>query len=451
MKTMRVLTLARESRLADRIKAIFPKGPVAVVWKKSIDRLLLQFKSNKYDVMIVDTGACRGRKNTLIELISIISAKSPTTQTIVLAEPGDIEIAMSALKAGSYHYAKLPVSDQELRLLIETAIDERPRFGTNVLLDKDAKPDRMGQIVGRSTAMQKVYEQIRKAAAVNIPVLLLGETGTGKDLVASTIYRLSDQDGPYIPLNLGSLPTELVASELFGHERGAFSGAIRQHKGVFERASDGTVFLDEIDAMEEKIRVSLLRLIEEKRFRRLGGKRPLRTNARLISASNSDLEGLVNDGKFRKDLFYRLDGFRIILPPLRQRPEDIPLLAEEMLGRYNRALNKNVQSVSRDFVDLLSANEWPGNIRELKNVVQRAVLVCEGDELLPEHLPPRFHSKNPLRPEVTFQIGTPLDEVERVMVIRALAEADNNRKEAARLLGISRRAIYNKLRKHNIS
>lgn len=315
--------------------------------------------------------------------------------------------------------------------------------------------DRFEKLVGKSLPMQKIYKQIQQAANVEIPVLLIGATGTGKDLVAQAIHRQSSRkEGPYIPVNLGAIPTDLVGSELFGHEKGAFTGAIAQYKGKFEQGNQGTVFLDEIDTIDEKVQVSLLRLIEHKRFHRLGGKRAVSINVRLIAASNTDIDELVEEMGFRDDLFYRLDVFRITMPPLRKRDGDLPLLIEEFIRRFNRSLNKKIKTVSRECLHVLESYNWPGNVRELKNVVQRAMLVCEGSEIQLEHLPPRFQSHEnsggSALPKVTFKIGTPLDEVERQMILHALAAAENNRTRAAELLGISRRAIYNKLKKHNL-
>ncbi len=310
---------------------------------------------------------------------------------------------------------------------------------------------RFGHMIGGSLPMQELYEQIELAARTNIPVLLLGETGTGKDLAAQAIHRRSElAQKPYVPTNLGAYPSTLVASELFGHERGSFSGAHQQFAGVFERACDGTVFLDEIDCLEEKVRVSLLRVLESKEFYRLGGREVLRADFRLISASNADLPNLAENNEFRTDLFYRLDGLRINLPPLRDRRDDLPLLIDFLVARYNRSLRKKVEKVSSEVVDILRAYDWPGNIRELKNVVQQAMIQCDEKILKPEHLPPRFLDYRPRSNTVTFTIGTSLEEVERTMVARTLEAANDNRQKAASRLGISRRAIYSKLHKHNL-
>ncbi len=310
---------------------------------------------------------------------------------------------------------------------------------------------KIGPFTGCSSKMRQIYNQIRKAASIDISILLQGETGTGKDLAAQTIHCLSDRsEGPFIPVNLGALPSEMVASELFGHEKGSFTGAIAQRKGKFEQAKNGTIFLDEIESIDENVQVSLLRLVEEKNFYRLGGKRRIATNARLTVASNENLEILVRQGAFREDLFYRLNVFPIYLPPLRKRKEDIPILVTEFVARQNRLLNKQITRIALESLRMLETYDWPGNVRELKNAIQRAVLLCDGEELRPEHFPARLQTEPSPLPVISVRVGTPLEEVERALILHTLEVVDNNRTEVAKLLGISRRALYNRLRKHQI-
>lgn len=446
-----ILVVETTSDITRRLKKLLDEGNVKVSREPNPDRLVKKFRSQPYDVLVITGSALKAGRVDGQKLLEEIADNSPITQVLFLAEQGDIADAISALKAGIYHYARLPVTDEELGLLVSTALEKKPLYGINLFLESRKHEVRFEKLIGRSGPMKQVYRQIRQAAATKLPVLLLGETGTGKDLAAQAIHKQSDRSrGAYVAVNLGALPAELVASELFGYEKGAFTGAAQQREGKFEQARDGTVFLDEIATIDEKVQVSLLRLIEHKKFHRLGGKRAVSTNARLIAASNQDLFDAVKQGFFREDLYYRLDVFRIVMPPLRERLGDIPLLVDEFLKRYNRSLQKDISGITPECVSLLEGYSWPGNVRELKNVIQRAVLVCEGDILLPEHLPPRFRPDRPARPIVSFRIGTPLKEVEHQMVTRALAAADNNRKRAAELLGISRRALYNKLRKFNI-
>jgi len=461
-------------QLATQLAGLFAKDDVYVSRESDIDRVLERFESDPYDVLIITSAALKAGDMDGIGLLEVIAANSPMTQILFLVEPEDIQTAMSALKAGTYQYAKLPIGDDELRLLVKTAIEKRPLYGTNLFLEAKKHEVKFEKLVGQSQPMQEVYRQIRQAAVTDMPILILGETGTGKDLAAQAIHKQSERrNGPYIVVNLGALPSELIGSELFGHEKGAFTGALERRQGKFEQARDGSIFLDEISTIDEKegkfeqardgsifldeistidekVQVSLLRLIEQKKFQRLGGKRTISTNARLIAASNQNLSDTVEQGMFRKDLYYRLDVFRIIMPPLRERAGDVVLLVDEFIRRYNKTFQKNILGISPECISLLESYDWPGNVRELKNVIQRAVLVCEGEVLLTEHTPTRFKPDKPVRTTVTFEVGTALEEMEREMIIRALATAGNNRKRAAELLGISRRALYNKLQKHNI-
>lgn len=450
---VRILAVSQTNELPRRIRALFTAKKMRVDVESAIGNESAALDANAYDVVVLAGAVAGGRVGKAgsmrSEWVDRIGLKRSNTQVIMLVEPDGFQDAIPALKTSRVQYAKLPVSDEELRLLIETALSIKSKNGAAT---NEKQPiDGLVQLVGRSAPMQKIYDQIRQAASSRIPVLLLGETGTGKELAANAIHSLGDRkQGPFIPVNLGALPTGLTSSELFGHERGAFTGAVQRHRGVFEQADRGTVFLDEIDSADQKMQVSLLRLIERNSFQRIGGREVIKSRARLITASNQDIEESVNKGVFRQDLFYRLDVFRITLPPLRERKEDIPLLVTEFLRQCNHTFPKKISRISRECTEKLQAYDWRGNVRELKNVIQRAVLVSEDAIILPEHLPPRFQSIKPSRPSVTFEIGTPIHKVEREMIIRTLSMANNNRKQAAELLGISRRAIYNKLNKHKL-
>jgi DNA-binding NtrC family response regulator len=443
------MVVSESQDLRDRISRLFAADGPKVRWQKNAAGVVRDLKRDAFDIVVLTSQATRNGNSNNDNLVRNIIRTSPLTQILFLSEHDELENVVSTLEQGTYQYARQPVGDTELRVLIETALEARVASPER---DIEAESDdRLGNMSGRSSLMKKVFAQLRRAAQTDVPVLILGETGTGKDLAAQTIHQLSSRSGrPFQAVNLGSLPTELVASELFGHEKGAFSGAIQQHKGIFERACDGTVFLDEIDCIDNKVRVSLLRLLEQKTFERLGGTDTVNTNARLIAASNADLEALVERGEFRKDLFYRIDVFRVTMPPLRQRPEDIPLLIQEFLDIYSSSLEIKVKRVSKEFTEILQSYDWPGNIRELKNVIQRAVLMSRDGHLTSDSLPPRFREVDSGPARVYFELGTSLDEIERTMVIRALEATNNNRKEAAELLGISRRVIYNKLKKHGL-
>jgi DNA-binding NtrC family response regulator len=301
-------------------------------------------------------------------------------------------------------------------------------------------------------------------------VLLQGETGTGKDMVARAIHdRSARRDRPFIPIHLGALPGELVASELFRHNKGAFTGATSSRQGKFEMSDGGTVYLDEIATLEQSVQISLLRLLETMKFYKLGGKREIEVDVRIIAATNEDLQELVEQGRFREDLYYRLEVFPIQLPPLREREGDLELLAHEFLRRYREVFDKQIERIDPSCMNILKDHDWPGNIRELKNVVQRAVLVCNANTLRAEHLPPRFRAGQPGRvmradsqtvedevetgggdDRIILKVGSTLEQMEREMIVGTLKKVGDNRKEAAKTLGISRRSLYNKLRKYNI-
>jgi DNA-binding NtrC family response regulator len=447
---IKIVVIEQGKTIFEQVQKIFTAQNIDLRFSEDLSEFLPELLSQHVDILLLTADIFRAQKESQLSALEKIALQRPKTQIIFLVAEDQIHLANQILKAGAYHYARLPVSNEELKLLIESALHNQPKIANESSAEMGSR-NRLGEIIGSSAVMQRVYEQIIQAAKADIPVLLLGETGTGKDLVAQTIHRMSERsEYPYLAVNLGALPNPLVASELFGHEKGAFTGASKQHIGVFEQGSNGTVLLDEIDTIDEKIQVSLLRLIEQKRFTRLGGRKDIQSHARLISASNGDLEELIELGSFRSDLFYRLDVFRITLPALRDHISDIPLLLEELLVKYNLIYKRNITGVSDDCLDALMNFEWPGNIREFKNAVQRAVLVCDDTKLQIEHLPPRFHASRDDHQKVSFKIGTPLHEIERDMIVRTLAATNNNRKKTAELLGISRRALYNKLDKYNL-
>ncbi|MCF8043279.1 MAG: sigma-54 dependent transcriptional regulator [Desulfarculaceae bacterium] len=449
--SIKILCVDPGREIFRQLQDVFADSSTRVILELSIGRVLERFEKDDFEVLVIASAALRSNQGVGIELLEVVSAKSPGTRILFLINPKEIKLAASALKAGSYHYSKLPVSSEELKLLVESALDQRPRYAPNLLLKSSKKSSTFESMVGGSTAMREVYRQIRQAAATDIPVLLSGETGTGKDLASQAIHQLSSRkDGPYVPVHLGALPEDLVASELFGHEKGSFTGAWEHRLGCFELADKGTVFLDEISTVEEKIQISLLRLLEDSTVHRIGGVKGRKVSVRVIAATNEDLEDSVKRGAFREDLFFRLDVLHIHLPPLKQRDGDVPLLIGHFLKEFNRAYDKSVVGISPECVTRLHAYDWPGNVRELKNVINRAMVVCVGDVLLPEHLPGRLRDKQSGRAMVSLPVGSTLEEMERELVKRTLDYTGGNRSRAAELLGISRRTFYNKMDRFNL-
>jgi transcriptional regulator with PAS, ATPase and Fis domain len=325
-----------------------------------------------------------------------------------------------------------------------------------VLSPQTYVPNQFEGMLGVSLPMLEVFQRIVDAASADIPVLITGETGTGKDLVAGAIHNRSRRkDKPFVAVNMGAMSAELIASELFGHEKGAYTGAIGMRKGSFEQANGGTIFLDEISTMDEKCQVSLLRVLETKMFRRVGGEKGIPVDVRVIAATNEDLEEAIKKNRFREDLYYRFDVFRIHLPPLRERSGGLTALTHYFLAEFGRMYNKNLRAVSAEALRCLESYSWPGNVRELKNVIQRAVLVAKGEELTPELLPTRIRNagksdRESLLASFPIHVGMTLEAAEKEFVAMTLASAAGNKKKAASILGISRRALYDKLKRHKL-
>jgi len=448
---IKIIVVDRDLEILHQVQRVFSGDVAEVSFERTLEHAFEKLEEFTFDILFLSGSAFKFHPDSTFELLEVIATKCPITQILFLINHRELPLAFSALKAGSYQYAKLPVPDEELRMLVDSALANRPQYGLNLLLKEHAQKPGLEDMVGRSPAMQDIYRQIRQAAQADIPVLITGETGTGKDLVAQAIHQLSSRkEKPFVPIHLGSLPQELVSSELFGYEKGAFTGAWKSYKGSFERAKGGTVFLDEIGTIDEKNQVSLLRLLETKKLQRIGGIRSIRSNVRLISATNDNLDEAVRTGRFREDMFYRLDVFRIALPTVRDRKGDVPLLVDYYLKQFNEANQTNILGISPECINRLDSYDWPGNVREIKNVLHRAVVMCNGEVLLPSHLPKRLVSEGHEPPTLTIRVGTTMQEVEKEMVTQTLNWTNNNRQLSAALLGMSRRTLYNKIAKYSL-
>jgi DNA-binding NtrC family response regulator len=314
---------------------------------------------------------------------------------------------------------------------------------------KKTNKTRYGDLIGNCQAMRRIYKKIEKAARYDIPVLITGATGTGKDMVAREIHRASNKkDELFYPVNMGAIPKELIGSTLFGHEKGAFTGATTQKKGMFETADGGTLFLDEIGTMDEQTQVSLLRVIEDGKVRRVGGSTYHECNVRLIGATNTDLRAAVQNRTFREDLFYRLNVFKLDLPPLRSRGSDIVLLADVFAERYAEEFGKEFTGMSTDVVSALKDYLWPGNVRELENVIIRAMLATEDGNITVEQLTGEIENDVAAHEHPVIEAGMTLEEAEKELIRLTLEKVNGSKSEAARMLGISRKGFYNKLKKH---
>jgi DNA-binding NtrC family response regulator len=382
-----------------------------------------------------------------ISLIRTVREACPETACVLITGHGTIRSAVTALKRGAVEYMTKPLKPKRLLALCRALLADPPAYLPNKLLATDrVETVNFDGMHAKSRAMRGVFERVRLAAGVDTTVLIVGESGTGKELVARSIHSRSLRaSGPFIALHTGAIPQELIASELFGHEKGSFTGATDRKPGKFELAEGGTLFLDEISTMDDRTQVNLLRVLESFRYSRVGGRKERVANVRIVAASNRDLEAMVRAGQFREDLLYRLNIFTIRLPSLRERPEDIPILAQELLREFAQKYNKPAGSIPPETLRLLMAYSWPGNVRELRNVLEQAVLLARGAELDPLLLPQMLHREPPREEIIKISIGTTMAEIERDVILRTLEAHRGNKTATAEALGISRRSIYNKL------
>jgi two-component system response regulator AtoC len=389
-----------------------------------------------------------------LSLLKKIKEDDPDTLVIMLTAHSSVDHAVEAMKYGAYHYANKPFDVEEIALLVENALETtRLRREVRALRANQAKPFSLDRLVGQSATIVGVRALLQKiATSPASTVLLTGESGTGKDLAAKVIHYASDRSGhPFMNITCSALPEALLESELFGHERGAFTGADRQKRGLLESADGGTVFLDEIGEIVPALQAKLLRFLEEKTFKRVGGSTDLRVDVRVIAATNRNLDDEVRAGRFREDLFYRLNVLPITLPPLRQRPEDIPLLINYFVDVYNQEFRKKIQRVAPEAINRLRTYGWPGNIRELRNAVERAMLLVEGDELTAEQFPMTQSAGPRLSERVELPAtGIDLEQLERSLVVQALERSSWNQTRAAALLGLNRDQIRYRIEKFKL-
>jgi len=387
-----------------------------------------------------------------IELLQKVKQRWPRTEVVIITAHGTIETAVRALKEGAYDYLTKPVNVKRFRSYIHNILRSQELEEENRRLREQLRTEQeYSQIIGRSDSLLSVLEMIEQLAPTEVTVLIEGESGTGKELVARALHQRSGRgEQPFISVNCGAIPKEIMGSELFGHERGAFTGATAQKKGRFELAHKGTLFLDEIAEMDLEAQVTLLRILEEGKFRRLGGTREIAVDVRVVAATNKSLTEQCRLGLFREDLYYRLNVARMSLPPLRERREDIPLLSRHFLETFAEKYHKPGIRLSPEVQSRLATYEWPGNIRELRNCLERAVILARGPVIDMELLPERFQEKAAEPSRWTMPVGRSLAEMEREMIRQTLQQTHGHRKETARILGISERDLYYKLKKYKL-
>jgi DNA-binding NtrC family response regulator len=372
-----------------------------------------------------------------LELLRLVKEQQPLVEVLVISAVNEVETAVQAMKFGAYHYVTKDFEYDGLRSVVRNAAEKQDL--NRRVLTLSAQVDEQGErdlVVGPSPAMRETMTNATKVAKVPATVLILGESGTGKELVARWIHHHSRQaDGPFIAVNLGAIPHDLVESTLFGHERGAFTGATRQQLGKFELAAGGTLFLDEIADLRLDLQVKLLRAIQEGEVERLGGTRPVRTDFRLICATNQDLERAVRDGRFRDDLYYRINVVPLVVPPLRERIDDVPVLAQHFLERFCRRFRKPLPAIGEGGMAVLEHHAWPGNVRELQNLIERLVAMHEGPVIEEEDLPYDYQLSLPHTSGASV-LDTAVSTFERNFILRALERSEGNVTATARALGV---------------
>lgn len=453
----KILIVDDEQSMRDVLSIMLKRAGYGVTVAADGEEAVGQLGKDIFDLVITDL---KMPKMGGLDVLKAVKDSSPETVVLVITAFASTETAVEAMKRGAYDYLTKPFQVDEVQLIIRNALERRRLSTENMLLKRElASQSSFAQIVGQSDAMQKVFDMVRKVADSKSNVLICGESGTGKELVARAIHYNSTRSRlPFVAVNCGALPEPLLESELFGHMKGSFTGAVSNKAGLFEVANGGTIFLDEIGETTPAMQVKLLRVIQEREFRRVGGVRDLKVDVRIVAATNKDLEKAVADGSFREDLYYRLDVIPINLPPLRMRTGDIPLLAKHFLERFAKVSGKPVPTLTQGAMHLLLAHEWRGNVREMENLIERAVAFASGTQITEEDINSWLH-----RPAAQPQSGYPtdlpaegldleelVDRIEKDLLLKALERAQWVKKKAARLLKLNTRSFRYRLEKYAI-
>ena len=451
MIVSRILVVDDESLMREFLSESLSAQKYDVDSAENGNRALDFINNETYDLILTDL---KMRKVTGMDVLKRARDKMPDCKVIIMTAYGTVENAVAAMKIGAFDYITKPFSLDEILLLVKRALDFKSLEIENRRLHSELEEHYGSKsIIGESPQMRKVFETIETVSQSRSTVLVTGESGTGKELVARAIHYTSPRkDGPFIKINCAALPTDLMESELFGHDKGAFTGAIKRYYGRFERADGGTLLLDEISEMSPKLQAKLLRVIQEREFEPVGSSETIKVDVRIIATTNRDLPASIKEGSFREDLFYRLNVINIHLAPLRERIGDIPHLSLSFLDKYNRENGKAVEAISDDVINVWKSYSWPGNIREFENAVERAVVMCKNKVILPDDAAlddfrvgaAGFESMTGSS-AATSLVGRSIDDVEKELILTTLEAQGGNRTETADILGISVRTLRNKL------
>lgn len=414
-----------------------------VVTAASGEEALIKIKEMRFDILLVDI---KMEGISGLEVLKNVKETDPDTAVVMITAYGSIQTAIEAIKKGAYDYLLKPFDPNELGVLIDKILENQAQARENLYLKEQFKETtRFESLIGQSRVMQEIFELIQKVAPLNSTVLITGETGTGKGLAAKAIHSNSPRcHGPFVVVNCGAVPENLMESELFGYQKGAFTDAKTTKKGRLEMAHGGTLFLDEIGEISMRMQIDLLRVLEDKIFYRVGGTQPIEADFRVIAATNRNIQEGIKEGIFREDLYYRLNVISFKMPSVKERKEDIPLLAEHFLRRFSQETNKQIERISREAMDEMMLYEWPGNVRELENAIERSVVISKTRAIVPEDLPI-------IRPEgICISPDNSLEQIEKAHIKRMLSENEWNISVTAKILGIDRSTLYSKIKRYDL-
>ena len=445
----RILVVDDESSITGALELILGERGYQVETAGSVAEAVELLARRPFDLVLTDL---RLADSTGIELLTRVKQDSPETEVILMTAHGSVELTIEAIKRGAYYYVEKPFTPGQVLMLVERALEFASVRKENRTLKRTlgGEAEAFG-MSGRTPKLLQIFETIRATASSDASVLIEGESGTGKELIATAFHRHGSRAaGPFVRINCAAIPRDLIESELFGYKRGAFTGADRDKRGLIEAASGGTLLLDEIAEMPAHLQTKLLRVLQERKLRRVGDEREIPVDFRLVAATNRDTAQAIKEGVLREDLYFRISTIKIKVPPLRERLDDLALLAEEFLKRYSMKYKKAIRGISQAAFSLLSRYEWPGNVRELESVIERAVLFCQEDEVSPEHLPDHIH---PAR-QGQFLCEIPpyltLEEIEREVIEQTLERTAGNVKKTAQILKLHRPTLYRKLRRFGL-
>lgn len=458
MQKDKILVADDEKSMREFLDIMLKKEGYKVTLASNGDEVMRLIEKDIFDLALVDI---RMPKQDGISVLKKIKSFSPETVVIMITAYASADTAIKAMKEGAYDYITKPFKIEEIKLIIQNALEKKHLQKENLLLKKVVR-DRyhFDNIIGQSSRMMELYDLLEKVAPTKTNILITGESGTGKELVAKAIhYNSPRRDKPFVTLNCGAIPESLIESELFGHMKGAFTDAISTKKGLFEVADEGTLFLDEISELPLMMQVKLLRVLQDREFKRVGGTEDIRVDVRIISATNKDLEEAVREKQFREDLFYRLNVIQLKIPSLQDRKEDIPLLANYFLKKYSEELGKQITQISPDALRILLQYDYPGNVRELQNIIERAVALETSSELTAQNLSSYIEEQLPYKKKF-FDLEIPtegvdlekiVEDVERTLILKALERTNGIKKKAAELLHINFRSMRYRLEKYGLN